>query len=389
MIVHQILHDELLFTAFTTTSEAARWRTKSLYADAPLSIVKGYGKTIQLLHQRLKSGLFGMTSIIILAMGQLTAIETLTKNVSASARHLAGLNTLMAAGSRTPPAPSPTGLQSAVDIWSEYFRFRETVHNNIPKFAPLTYPRHPFDPKLSMQVASLPPGFNDIVLSGRVSIEVLSVLDRFNNYFRDLAEMTARGIHTSRERTTLILQTAVYCIDGIQIRFLSAIERFIIVALIAYVVRRDRIHPALVNTRSYFQVCCGYLTTVLTSPPEVLRYEDQGVNSSTNALHREDLESDLLKWFGVLLFLTSSPEAYARKLAMKILPKTPELMPTLKICQQFFWDEDLTNALLSGKTLITSTSNDIIAENVKQDVSAAEPGNKSEGEHDEDGSQYV
>lgn len=115
-VVHQILHDELLFTAFTTVSEAARWRTQSLYGDPPLSIAKGYGKTIALLSQRLRSEKFAMTPTVLLTMGQLVAIETMIKNVSATARHLAGMQSAMMAksGSKPPQASSP--VQKAVDV---------------------------------------------------------------------------------------------------------------------------------------------------------------------------------------------------------------------------------------------------------------------------------
>lgn len=115
-VVHQILHDEMLFTAFTTCSEAARWRTKSLYGDPPLNVVTGYGKTISLLSQRLQSDKFAMTPAVLLTMGQLVAIETLIKNVSATARHLAGMQSMMAAKNGARPAPGPSPVQSAVDV---------------------------------------------------------------------------------------------------------------------------------------------------------------------------------------------------------------------------------------------------------------------------------
>lgn len=367
-IIHQVLHDELLFTAFTTCSEAARWRTQSLYDDPPVHIVRGYGKTIQLLQQRLRSEHFAMTSPVLLTMGQLTAIETLTRNTSATARHLAGMNSVMKAknGTSTSKDAPRSALQTAVDIWSEYFAFREKITNTIPKFDPLTYPSHPFNAKLSMQVASLPLGFNDIVLSGRISIELLNLMDRFNTYFTTLSAMIAAGTAHSDERTLLILRTAGYCIEYTQIRLLTVIERLILMSLISYVCRRDRVHPALINLRNYFQINCGYLTNVLTWSP--------------TALHRQDYDSDLLKWIGVLLLLTSSPVAHARKLALKILPKRPEPLGILKTCQRFFWDEDLTNALLSGHTLVTNASNDIIADNVKQDPSEPRPENETRAE---------
>lgn len=115
-VVHQALHDEMLFTSFTTCSEAARWRTKDLYSDPPLHVVRGYGKTIALLSDRLRSGRFAMSPMILLTMGQLVAIETLTKNVSATAKHLAGMQSMMAAKSGSKPPSGSSPVQGAVDV---------------------------------------------------------------------------------------------------------------------------------------------------------------------------------------------------------------------------------------------------------------------------------
>lgn len=115
-VVHQILHDELLFTAFTTVSEAAKWRTQSLYGDPPLSIAKGYGKTISLLSQRLRSEKFAMSPSVLLTMGQLVAIETMIKNVSATARHLAGMQSAMMAKTGSKPSQGSAPVQTAVDV---------------------------------------------------------------------------------------------------------------------------------------------------------------------------------------------------------------------------------------------------------------------------------
>lgn len=115
-VIHQILHDEMLFTSFTTCSEAARWRTESLHADPPLNVVRGYGKTISLLSDRLRSGRFAMSPTILLTMGQLVAIETLTKNVSATAKHLAGMQSAMAAKMGAKPSSGSSPVQAAVNM---------------------------------------------------------------------------------------------------------------------------------------------------------------------------------------------------------------------------------------------------------------------------------
>lgn len=115
-LVHQLLHDELLFTAFTTCSEAARWRTQDLYEEPPISVARGYGKTISLLSQKLRSDRFAMSSTVLLTMGQLVAIETLIRNVSATVRHLAGMQSVMKAKTTDKPSAGSTAVQGAVDV---------------------------------------------------------------------------------------------------------------------------------------------------------------------------------------------------------------------------------------------------------------------------------
>jgi len=357
-VVHQILHDELLFTAFTTCSEAARWRTQSLYGDAPRSVAKGYGRTITLLSKRLQSERFAMSPAILLTMGQLVAIETMIKNVSATARHLAGMQAAMKPKGKVAPPKGSAPVQTATEIWTQYFIHRAIIKPTIPKTEPLTYPKHPFNPKLSMVIADLPAGFSDIALSGRLSTQVLELLERFNGYFTQLAHLNEEGTTESPERIQLILRQAAYCIEYHQIQLLSTIERLVLTALTAYVVRRDRIHPALINIRNYYQIACAYQANLLSSGEIIIHQQDQG--------------SDLSMWIGLMLLLTSSPEAHARKLALRLLPKRPEPLRILKKCQQFFWDDDLTNVLLSGNILAAQASNDVIADNIKQTLSDSE-----------------
>lgn len=344
----------MLFTAFTTCSEATRWRTLNLYEDPPLNVVKGYGKTISLLTQRLQQDKFAMSPSILLTMGQLVAIEILIKNVSATARHLAGMQAVLKPKEDSGPSVGPKIVQNAVDIWTQYFMQRAIIHATIPKEDPLIYPRHPFDPKLSMQIADLPHGFADVALSGRISEQMLNLMAVFNSYFIAINRMNEDGNLDSAERTQMILQTAAYCIEYHQIRSQSVIERLLLTTMTAYVVRRDRIHPAMINIRNYYQITCGYLASLIDATDGGLLKEDQG--------------SDLVIWSGLMLLLTSTPEAQARKLALKLLPKHPEPLKLLKKCQQFFWDNDLTNVLLSGKVLTTTTSNDIIANHVNEEL---------------------
>lgn len=350
-VVHQILHDELLFTAFTTCSEAARWRTKSLYEDPPLGVRKGYGKTVSLLSERLQTRRFVMTPAVLLTMSQLVAIETMTKNVSATARHLAGMQAAMKPKGDMTPHKGSAPVQTATDIWTQYFVQRAMIKERIPRSGPLTYPKHPFNAKNSMQIADLPTGFCDLALSGRLSIQMLDLLEGFNSYFTKLLQLNQEGILDSPERTQVVLRQAAYCIEYHQIQLLSTIERLVLTALTAYVVRRDRVHPALINIRNFFQITCGYQANLLSS--------------AATSIHQQDQDSDLLLWVGLTLLLTSSPEAHARKLALKLLPKKPEPLQILRKCQRFFWDDDLTNALVSGKVLVTKASNDIIADNIK------------------------
>ena len=350
-VVQQILHDELLFTAFTTCSEAARWRTKSLYEDAPLGVVRGYGKTVALLSERLRSPGSMATPTVLLTMGQLVAIETMIKNVSATARHLAGMQGALKPSSNTSRQKGSAPVQTATDIWTQYFMQRAMIKSTIPRTEPLTYPKHPFSPKINTQIAGVPAGFSDVAISGRLSIQMLDLLERFDGYFTRVLHFREEGIVDSPERTQVVLGQVAYCIEYHQMQLLSTIERLVLAALTAYVVRRDRVHPALINIRNYFQIACAYQVNLLSSAPTIIHHQDQG--------------SDLLVWIGLTLLLTSSPEAHARKLALKLLPKKPEPLKMLKKCQRFFWDDDLTNALLSGEVLVTKASNDIIGDNIK------------------------
>lgn len=202
----------------------------------------------------------------------------------------------------------------------------------------------------------MPIGFADIVLTGQVSTEMLSLLYRFNAYFKATNEFVKEGNTYSAERTHVILQQAAYCVEFTQIQTLKLIERLILAALTAYVVRRDRLHPALVNMRNYYQITCAYLLNLLNVSP----------------LHKTERCTSLITWIGLTLLLTSTPEAYARKLALKLLPGQPEPLKILKHCETFFWDEDLTDALLSGSVLVTKTSNDVIADNVQQALPESE-----------------
>lgn len=107
-IVHRALQDPMLFTVSTTVSEAARWRMISLTADPPASVVQGYGKTIALLKERLASQQFAFTNVVLLTMSLLAAVETMIKNVSATGRHLAGMQSVMAERAKA-AAPSTEG----------------------------------------------------------------------------------------------------------------------------------------------------------------------------------------------------------------------------------------------------------------------------------------
>lgn len=220
--------------------------------------------------------------------------------------------------------------------------------SKVNRYTILTYPRHPFNPELSHRISQLPLGFADVALSGRVSIEMLELLDKFNVYFTRINQIIKEGIIDSPERTQIILEQIAYCIEYAQVRAFTLIERLLLAALTAYVVRRDRNHPGLVNMRNYYQITCAYLANLLNS----------------TSLHQKDQGTSLIIWIGLTLLLTSAPEAYARKLALKLLPRRPEPLKILNQCQEFFWDNDLTSALLSGSVLVTAASNDIIANNV-------------------------
>lgn len=115
-VVHQILHDELLFISFTTCSDASRWRMQDLHAHPPLSVVRGYGKTISLLAERLRSASFNVSPAILLTMWQLVVIEWLTKNVSATAKHLAGIQSIMAAKKDVKPTSNSSPVQAAINV---------------------------------------------------------------------------------------------------------------------------------------------------------------------------------------------------------------------------------------------------------------------------------
>lgn len=226
----------------------------------------------------------------------------------------------------------------------------------VDKTAPLSYPVHPFYPELGIQVATLPIGFADTLLSGRVSIEILDLMGRFNSYFVEVNHFVESGIADSAERTHIVLQQAAYCIEYAQIQGLSLIERLILVGLTAYVVRKDRIHKDIINIRGYYQIMCANVLNAITTTP----------------LEGKEHDNSLTIWIGLVLLLTSTPEAYARKLALKMLPGKPQPLKMLKRCQEFFWDDDLTNALLSGSVLGTQTSNDLIAQNVRQTFTESE-----------------
>lgn len=357
-IIHQVLHDELLFTAFTTCSEAARWRTQNLYDDPPASVANGYGKTLSLLARKLQSEGFAMSPTVLLTMGQLVAIETMIRNVSATARHLAGMQAAMKPKGQEVAKAGTRPVQTAVDVWTQYFMFRAMVKASISRTDPLTYPKHPFSPKLTDKIAELPPGFSMIALSGRLSVQVLDLLQRFNTYFQLMALHIEQGVTDSPERTENILRQAAYCIEYHQIQTLSILERLILCALTAYVVRRDRVHPGFVNVRNYFQITCAYQAKLLSS--------------SNTGLLEADHDSDLFTWIGLTLLLTSSPDAHGRKLALRLLPSRPEPMKLLLKCQEFFWDDDLTTALLSGHVLVSKASNDVIADHIKQALPEAQ-----------------
>lgn len=299
-----------------------------------------------------------MSPTILLTMGQLVAIETLIKNVSATARHLAGMQAAMTPKGSEVAQEGSAPVQKAVDIWTQYFIYRAMVKSQVPREAPLDYPKHPFDPKLSLQIANLPTGFSDVALSGTISTQVLGLLDRFNDYFTRLQAMIKAGTELTSEKTELLLTQTAWCIEFHQIQTLTVLERLIVTALTAYVARRDRVHPAMVNVRNYYQITCAYLANLISSPQGGLSSQDAG--------------SDLVTWAGLLLLLTSSPEAHARKLALKLLPRRPEPLKLQKQSQHFFWDDDLTDALLSGKIVTTTASNDFIADNIRQALPDAE-----------------
>lgn len=98
----------MLFTVSTTVSEASRWRMISLTADPPESVVQGYGKTLAMLKERLASQKFAFTNVVLLTMSLLAAVETMIKNVSATGRHLAGMQSVMAERAKA-AAPSTAG----------------------------------------------------------------------------------------------------------------------------------------------------------------------------------------------------------------------------------------------------------------------------------------
>lgn len=294
-----------------------------------------------------------MSPTVLLTMSQLVAIETMIKNVSATARHLAGMQAAMKQSNKAVASQSNRPVQSAVEVWTQYFMHRAMVKGQIPRQDPLSYPKHPYDPGLSMKISGLPQGFCDIALSGKLSVQVLGLMDRFNDYFNNMKAFHEAGILDSDERTNVILSQAAWCIEFHQAQRMTLLERLLVTALTAYVVRRDRIHTALVNMRNYYQITCAYLLSQLK--------KEGGVG-----LLDQRQYSDMIIWAGLLLLLTSIPEAHARKLALHLLPSQPQPLKLHQKCLQFFWDEDLTNALLSGSVLGTALSNDIVTENVRQ-----------------------
>lgn len=86
-----------------------------MFGEPPAHVMKGYGKTIMMLAQRLKQDNFAMSNSGMIASGQLTAIETMTRNVSASSKHLAGMQQMMKSRSASSRPEQSTGkLQQAV-----------------------------------------------------------------------------------------------------------------------------------------------------------------------------------------------------------------------------------------------------------------------------------
>ena len=103
------------------------------------------------------------------------------------------------------------------------------------------------------------------------------------------------------------------------------------------------------------QLFCGFLNNTLTE-------RETGL-----PLNRPNHDNKMMQWAGAVLLLTSTPGAQARKLALKLLPKTPKPTQVLKVCQDFFWDSTLSTMLLSGTTVTFNTSNDAVPESLPKE----------------------
>lgn len=206
-----------------------------------------------------------------------------------------------------------------------------------------------------MQIATLPIGFMDVALTGQISEQLLDILTGFTEYFNTLTQIISEGKKDSQETTKLIIQQANVVITFVQNKRLNLTEQILCAGLMAHVVRRDRLHPSLMNLRNYFQLFCGFISTNLNK------------DKTSLPIKREDHDNELMKWVGAILLLTSTPTAQARQLALKLLPRTPQPTKVLKVCEKFFWDDVLSKMLLMGTTVTFQTSNDTVANSIAND----------------------
>ena len=260
-----------------------------------------------------------------------------------SNRHISGLESLADLRGGLAKLGFHGMLETFGNVWKTHHSLKQNLllahKDTIAHASRLSYPRHPFEPDLSVRIAKLPAGLRDLIVSRRLSYDMIDLVER-------VLECRPSSRAHKHNNTPHLPSVSV---DGLALRLVDTVNDK------AFSTREHLVAIALLS-------CCCYWGALNVKVPRCwlhiqcasLLRKGVGTSHSENGVHVHDTQlRDLQRWVGLVLASTNLDGSEAVALSKMLLRVSGGCSDeqSVKIRHRFFWDPDFPdrNLVSSGQ----------------------------------------
>ncbi|KIY00468.1 uncharacterized protein Z520_04153 [Fonsecaea multimorphosa CBS 102226] len=304
-------------------------------------VVGYYRKALVLLQKRLKSDDRNSTNAILLSLIHLMAVESLSEDLGSPLHHLGAMRRMIQIRGELRSSGLQGYIKDHIRSWESFlggvYAEPDPDQVRIFPYGSLDYPRHPFEPELSLALSRLPLGFIELAMSCRLSIQVIRIVQIGAQLMSDLFHQK----QDFKQDDSLALpypgspvQLMCLAIVILQNQQRNMVEEVLAISLLALAISTEALEEHITTGYGYIQTYCMGLWDV----------DIERECRSTGALGLEDF----LLWAKMLLLATFDYDTQTWRTAIQLrrdVPFPEFKSPNFEVCRQFFWTELLTLSL--------------------------------------------